>query len=70
MDKFQVIVGNIGTVYSGNNIMQASAKFSAYVKLSKSGNGRAAGEDVTMMHNNEIRQEYVGTIAQSKVETA
>lgn len=62
MHKFQVIVGNIGTVYSGNNYMQAECKFSRYVKLSKANVGRAAGEPVTLMHNGEPRREYIGTL--------
>jgi hypothetical protein len=60
--KFEVIVGNIGTVYSGNNFMVASCKFDAYVKQSKQEFGRACGESVTMLHNNKIRREYSGTI--------
>ena len=62
MNKFQVVVGNIGTVYDGNNYMQAQARYAAYVKASKSPHGRAAGEPVTLMHNGDIRCEYAGTI--------
>jgi hypothetical protein len=58
---FQVIVGNIGTVYDGNNFMQASCKFSEYVKQSKTGYGRAGGEDVTLMHWGEPRKEHAGS---------
>ena len=58
--KFEVVVGNIGTVYSGNNFMVASSKYSAYVENSKSGKGRAGGEAVTMFHNGEIRYEHAG----------
>lgn len=57
---FEVIVGNIGTVYSGNNFMQASCKYSHYVKASKSGTGSAAGESVTLMHNGKLRMEHAG----------
>ena len=57
---FEVIVGNIGTVYSGNNFVKASSIFSTYKRRSKDGEGRAAGEDVTMFHNGEPRLEYVG----------
>lgn len=56
--KFQVVVGNIGHVYEGNNYMQARTIYSAYVKQSKSGIGRAAGEPVTLFHNGNIRSEY------------
>lgn len=56
---FEVIVSNIGSVYTGNNFRRASAKFNSYVKASKVGTGRAGGENVVMMHNNEMRREYV-----------
>ena len=62
MDKFQVIVGNVGTVYSGNNYMVAMSEFSAYVKISKSNSSRCAGEPVTLMHNGEPKREYAGTV--------
>jgi hypothetical protein len=37
MKAFQVLVGNVGHVYDGNNYMQAQCTYSAYVKQSKSG---------------------------------
>ncbi len=63
--KFQVVVGNIGTVYSGNNFMQASCSFDRYVKQSKLSSGRASGEDVTLLHNGDIRREYIGSISRN-----
>ena len=65
--KFQVIVGNIGTVYDGNNFLQAHSKFTSYVKLSKKDVGRASGETVTLMHDNEPRKEFIGKIDQSRL---
>lgn len=62
MNKFQVVVGNIGHVFDGNNYMQARAKYSAYVKASRENCGRAAGEPVTLFHNGEIKAEYFGTL--------
>lgn len=64
--KFQVIVGNIGIVYDGNNNMVAHHKFSFYVKDSKTNLGRSGGESVTLMHNGEIEREYIGTVDQNK----
>jgi hypothetical protein len=55
---FEVIVGNIGTVYQGNNFMVACSKFTTYVKQSQSGVGRAGNESVTLFHKGEIRKEY------------
>jgi len=61
MEKFEVVVGNIGTVYSGNNFMQAQTKYTNYVELSRLNSGRASGEAVTLFHNGNIRSEYQGT---------
>ena len=61
MSIFEVIVGNIGTVYAGNNYMRAMCTFSEYRKQSKAGYGRAAGEPVTLFHNGEIKMEHAGT---------
>jgi hypothetical protein len=58
MEKFRVIVGNIGTVYAGNNYMAAMGKFSLYVRASKATTGSAAGESVTLQHNGETKKEY------------
>lgn len=58
MSAFQVIVGNIGTVYDGSNFMVAQTCYTRYVKQSKLSGSRASGESVTLMHNNNIRSEY------------
>ncbi len=46
--KYVVIVGNIGTVYSGNNRTNANQIWEAYVAQSHSGKGRAGGEYVVL----------------------
>jgi hypothetical protein len=66
---FEVVVDNVGTVYSGSNFMVASAKFASYVKLSREGSGRAAGESVTLFHNGEIRQEHIGALETARNES-
>jgi hypothetical protein len=53
-----VIVGNIGTVYSGSNRAIAILLFIDYVAASKGGVGRAGDEDVTLMEDGEVLQEY------------
>lgn len=60
--EFQVIVGNIGTVYCGPDFNEAESAYDEYLEQSKSEVGRAAGESVTMMYNNSIHKEYAGTI--------
>jgi hypothetical protein len=56
--NYEVVVGNIGTVYSGNSLREASRCFSEYVKQSKSPFGRASSEDVTMFCDSEICKSY------------
>jgi hypothetical protein len=60
-DAFEVVVGNIGTVYSGTNLSEATTHFDEFVEQSKLGNCRASGEDVTLMKNGEPMREYSGT---------
>lgn len=64
--RYEVIVGNIGSVYSGGNFMIASAKFAEYVKQSKSNVGRAGGENVTLLDRGEIKREFVGEIERNE----
>lgn len=58
MPQFAVVCGNIGQVAEGNNPIFVGAKFFKYVRLSKTGVGRVAGEPVTMFKDNEIMREY------------
>lgn len=60
MERYQVIVGNIGTVYDGKNMIDANRTYGEYKRQSQSGYGRAGGEDVTLMDNNEIKYEHLG----------
>ena len=57
---YSVVVGNIGTVYQGSNIMAASTTFTRYVKASKAGTGRAAGESAVLMRRGEPWKEHRG----------
>lgn len=59
-DKYEVIVGNIGTVYNGNNKREAQLVYTTYVDRSKSGRGRCAGESVYLMANGDPIQEHQG----------
>ena len=58
--KYEVIVGNIGTVYSGNSKSEAVNTYNGYVDQSVGGRGRAGGEDVTMMADGEPYREHFG----------
>ncbi len=55
---YEVICGNIGTVYSGTSYTEACAKFDSYIAASKAECGRAGGEDVTMLADGDIKREY------------
>ena len=59
MHKYQVIVGNVGTVYDGDNEAQALREYAECVKLSKESEvGRMSDEDVTLFVDNEPEKEY------------
>lgn len=62
MSRYEVIVGNVGTVYYGASRRAADRSFSDYVRQSKHAMGRADGESVTLIADNEIAREYVGKV--------
>jgi hypothetical protein len=53
-NKYVVSVGNIGSVYSGNDQNKAVEIFDCYVEMSEKSYGRASGEEVTMFEDDEI----------------
>jgi hypothetical protein len=55
--KYQVVVGNIGTVYDGNSYLLAIRTYGEYVDQSKTNYGRAAGEPVALFEDGEIIKE-------------
>ena len=55
---YEVIVGNIGTVYRGTSFAAAQKNFATYREQSQSGYGRAAGESVTLMRDGEVIREF------------
>lgn len=61
-EGYQVIVGNIGMVYTGSEEQDALSCFNVYVEQSKSRVGRAGDEAVTMLHGGDIVREYLGAI--------
>ena len=61
---YQVIIGNIGTVYSGRNLRDARFHARSYVDQSKRPIGRAAGESVSLLRDGELIEEYTGTLDQ------
>ena len=71
MDKYTVHVGNIGTVYSGNNRRKADANFNFYVNSSKTNQySRACGESVHLVEHGrfeDIAREFIGSIDEKEM---
>jgi hypothetical protein len=61
MTQYEIIVGNIGTVYTGTNGFEANKTFNQYRSASMSPHGRASGESVTLLKDGEVVREYVGS---------
>lgn len=51
---YRLYVSNIGKVYAGRNCNKAIKEYNQYVKKSKSKKGRASGEQITLVRDNEI----------------
>lgn len=66
-NKYQVIVGNVGTVYDAYSLKEASKTFSEYKHQSKTHYGRASGEQVTMFCNGEPVKQYDGEFNKPKL---
>jgi len=62
MAVYEVVVGNIGTVYRGDSFPLADGAFLTYVRKSKNNEGRAAGETVILFKDGEPIREKVGTV--------
>lgn len=62
MDRhYEVIVGNVGTVYHGPDREEAESRFAGYMDASLANVGRAGGEPVILMCDGEPIQEHEGT---------
>jgi hypothetical protein len=63
MPTYEVVVGNIGTVYVGPWLREAVQNFDVYVDQSLASRGmRASGESVTFLCDGEIVMEHTGTL--------
>jgi hypothetical protein len=62
-ETWEVIAGNIGTVYRGCSRQEAEKVFASYCLDSARFLGRVAGEDVFLLFRGEIEQEYFGTLS-------
>lgn len=57
---FEVVVGNIGTVYRGPLLKEALMAFGEYSRQSREGYGRASGEPVTLFKDGEEFRSHEG----------
>ena len=58
MPIYSVIVGNVGTVYTGDNLRQARARYREECASSATYAGRSGGEPVTLTCEGEPMSEY------------
>lgn len=58
MKRFQVVVGNVGTVADTDDECEAIDCFAVWRDVSREGIGRAGNESVILMRDNEPLREY------------
>lgn len=61
-ETYEVVVGNIGTVWAGDDESDAREAFAEYVTQSRRMYGRAAGESVTLFAEGEPLAEHHGDL--------
>jgi hypothetical protein len=57
--EYEVIVGNVGSVYDGTSKREAHKVYQEYIEISRSGRGRAGGEEVSLFFNDREIDCYV-----------
>ena len=60
--KWEVFVGNVGAVHTGNLKSFAYECYNDYVQLSRDGYGRCAGESVQLFNDGRLTEEYLGLV--------
>lgn len=58
IDRFQIVVSNIGTVHSGMNRLDAEREYKECCEMVDKHYGRASGETVTFIMDGEIQYEH------------
>ena len=54
----EVVVGNLGTVYSGADSLAAHKAYLGYVRASDAPYGRASGEGVTWLRDDDVYADH------------
>jgi len=59
---YEVVVGNVGTVYNGPSLDEAEDWYDSYARASERepNHTRVAGEDVTLFKDGEPVKEHIG----------
>ena len=57
-DAYEIAVGNVGIVLTTSDRDEAERVFADYVRQSKEGSGRVAGEPVIVIKGSELYEEY------------
>jgi transcriptional regulator of NAD metabolism len=65
MNKYQVIVGNIGSVYAGESKVIAFETYKEYVQQSQTSHMKASGETVVLLRDGEIEKEFIGSLEEN-----
>lgn len=60
----EVVVGNVGLVYSGTDHAEAMRIYLRYRQISQDGVGRPGGEAVTLFVDGRIEAEYAGKVSE------
>jgi hypothetical protein len=55
---FEVVVGNVGTVYAGQDEAKAKKEYDNYLEISKKGVGRAGNEEVLYFVDGDLIKEH------------
>ncbi len=61
--SYGVTIGNIGNALATTNLREAEETYKEYVEQSKSGIGRACGENVILWRDGEPWKEYKGSLS-------
>lgn len=70
MSTYEVIVGNVGVIYSGDKKHEADHHYNDAVHRSWNHVGRMSGEPVTLMTNGHPTDEYLGDVSEETTDTA
>lgn len=66
--QYEVVVGNVGTVYEGVIEAEALDSYTRYKTLSGNREGRAAGEEVSMFVDGHLTHNYVPRLRAYKIQ--